>query len=283
VLAQLGVASAATTMATVITHPLDVVKMRLQLASGPTGFAQTARNMYSLEGPASFARGMSAGLFRASSYGCLRLGLYNPVKEAMARQTGVSKNNLGLMTASGILCGLGAAFATNPFDYAKTRMAEKGAAHQGMVSTIMEAVRSERGAVQLWAGCSPAMARAGLQTASQVTVYDAVKRDLRERMGGEDGLVLQLCSAMSAGLFTTTVINPVDVLKVRMQSTAYQGERSMLASARELLVNEGPAGFLKGWTANYTRLGPHTVLVFLFYEQLHRVCANSSSSGFGSK
>jgi len=283
-LTHMGISSVAATMATAITHPLDVIKTRLQLARGRDGFVKTARAMYSLEGPMTFARGMSAGLIRASSYGCLRLGMYAPVRDNLSVRTGVPGSSNVLKLGTGIVCGLGAAFATNPFDYAKTRMTEGGSApSQGMLSTIRDAVRSERGPAQLWAGSSPAMARAALQTASQVTVYDAVKTRLQEQVGIVDGLGLQLCAAMSAGLITTTVINPVDVLKVRMQSAAYEGQRSLLACARDMAVYEGPAGFLRGWTANYTRLGPHTVLVFVFFEQLHSVFGNPGSSGFGSK
>lgn len=41
-----------------------------------------------------------------------------------------------------------------------------------------------------------------------------------------------------------------------------------LEAAAHVLRMEGPAGFFKGWTANYTRLGPQTVITFLVAERL---------------
>lgn len=41
-----------------------------------------------------------------------------------------------------------------------------------------------------------------------------------------------------------------------------------LACAAELLRREGPGGLMKGWSANYARLGPQTVITFVVAEQL---------------
>ena len=42
----------------------------------------------------------------------------------------------------------------------------------------------------------------------------------------------------------------------------------MLGTALAVLRLHGPMGFMAGWTANYARLGPQTVLIFLINEQL---------------
>ena len=35
-----------------------------------------------------------------------------------------------------------------------------------------------------------------------------------------------------------------------------------------ILKTEGPAAFLKGWTASYARIGPQTTLTMIFSEQI---------------
>ena len=43
---------------------------------------------------------------------------------------------------------------------------------------------------------------------------------------------------------------------------------SSIACARGILETEGPRGFMKGWLANFSRLGPQTVITFLVVERL---------------
>lgn len=41
-----------------------------------------------------------------------------------------------------------------------------------------------------------------------------------------------------------------------------------MAAAADILRTDGPRGFFKGWVANFSRLGPQTVLTFLANEAL---------------
>jgi solute carrier family 25 uncoupling protein 8/9 len=68
---------------------------------------------------------------------------------------------------------------------------------------------------------------------------------------------------MIAGLVTTTVINPADVVRAYIQTGRGTG---VLAVAGNILKSEGPAGFLKGWTAAYARTGPQTLIIFMVSE-----------------
>lgn len=70
---------------------------------------------------------------------------------------------------------------------------------------------------------------------------------------------------MVAGLVTTTVINPADVARSYMQTGR---GNSLLGVARGILAQEGPRGFLKGWTAAYARTGPQTLIIFTVSEMV---------------
>lgn len=63
---------------------------------------------------------------------------------------------------------------------------------------------------------------------------------------------------MVAGIVTTTVINPADVVRAYMQTG--RGS-SVVAVARGIIAAEGPRGLLKGWTAAYARTGPQTLII----------------------
>mgnify|MGYP001981999411 CR=1 FL=1 len=38
-----------------------------------------------------------------------------------------------------------------------------------------------------------------------------------------------------------------------------------------MVRRQGPRGFMRGWTANYLRLGPQTVITFVALEQLRKL------------
>lgn len=44
-----------------------------------------------------------------------------------------------------------------------------------------------------------------------------------------------------------------------------------LACAASLYASQGLRGFWRGWSANYARLGPQTVVTFLVVEQLRQL------------
>ena len=43
-----------------------------------------------------------------------------------------------------------------------------------------------------------------------------------------------------------------------------------LHCATEIIKREGPRGLLKGWTANYIRLGPQTTVIFVVLEKMRK-------------
>merc|ERR1719281_2201740 len=63
------------------THPLDVMKVRLQLAGegggGKASPISVAKNLLAEGGPKQFYSGLSAALLRQVFYGSSRLGLFN--------------------------------------------------------------------------------------------------------------------------------------------------------------------------------------------------------------
>ncbi len=64
------------------------------------------------------------------------------------------------------------------------------------------------------AAALPVQVRASVLTASQCATYDEVKSRLLALTGLRDGLGAQLACSLVTGLVTTTVTNPVDVVKV---------------------------------------------------------------------
>jgi hypothetical protein len=75
------------------------------------------------------------------------------------------------------------------------------------------------------------------------------------------------CTGAITGVVTTTVTNPADVLKTRMFAGASGG---VVQACSKLIAEEGASALFKGWMANYVRLGPQTMIIFLVSEQLRK-------------
>jgi solute carrier family 25 uncoupling protein 8/9 len=90
-------------------------------------------------------------------------------------------------------------------------------------------------------------------------LYVQVKGRIARYTGWSNGVQLVLSSSMVAGIVTTTVINPADVIRAYMQTGRGSSLRSV---ARSIYAAEGARGFLKGWTAAYARTGPQTLIIF---------------------
>ena len=217
-----------------------------------------------------------------------------------------SAGDVASKVAAGAASGAFAAFLLNPTELVKTRLMARNEpivsrfpfdalyrnAHTAGASkppprvsalACAAGIARERGVVGLWRGAGMSTTRSAMLTASQCVAYDSAKSFVRgARRGEEDDLATHLCASMLTGLVTTAVTNPVDVIKTRLyvsagasgaprEKNAETARGGALAAARDVLRRQGPRGFMRGWTANYLRLGPQTVITFVALEQLRRL------------
>lgn len=174
--------------------------------------------------------------------------------------------------AAGLTSGSIAAVVTSPLELIKTRLQATalGAGAQQAPSSALSVVRSvvaADGVAGLWRGAVPGVIRAALLTASQVATYDQVKHGVIARTGWGDHAGTHLAASMISGLVVTTATNPADCVKTVM-FTSGGGAGGLAACTARIWRQQGAAGFMRGWSANYARLGPQTVVTFLMAEQL---------------
>ncbi|GFR52872.1 hypothetical protein Agub_g15500 [Astrephomene gubernaculifera] len=258
------------------TNPLDVVKVRLQLARNqlatgqkPPGMVATGLGVIKNEGVLALWSGLGPSLARGIFFGGARLGLYTPIKFLICGDN--AKPSFEMKVLSGSLSGGLAAAVTSPIELIKTRLQAAGKDPNAQKSSmgVIRAVVAADGVAGLWKGAMPGLIRSAILTAAQCATYDEVKRVVRQTTGWGDGVSLHLSSSMIAGLVTTTITNPIDVIKTRMfvGGKTYSGP---IACAAHVMKSDGLIGFMKGWSASYARLGPHTVIMFLTAERLRK-------------
>jgi solute carrier family 25 uncoupling protein 8/9 len=258
--------------------------------------------------------------------------------ERIREDSRARKHDVASKVTAGMVSGAFAAALLNPTELVKTRLMarndvttateearyERSRAGEGKGTTThareplrktptawscARAIVNERGVVGLWRGAGMSVTRSAVLTASQCAAYDEAKTFVREnvsRNGEDDGAFTHFLASMLTGLITTTVTNPVDMIKTQLYMSAVSdtgsgvgsrgrgsgnggggggGEKrdaaakrvqsairgGAVAAFRDVLAREGPRGFMRGWTANYIRLGPQTVITFVALEQFRKL------------
>jgi len=275
--------------AVLFSNPFEVVKTRLQLdgegaaraahARQYRGIAHAVASIWRLEG----ARGLQAGLAPALAYQVAmngtRLGLYEPAQRALVGATGADPASTPLKAAAAAVSGAAGAALGSPIYLVKSRLqaqsaffSAREAAHYDGLWHGLRTIFAAEGARGLLRGLDGALPRVMAGSAVQLSSYDALKAHAA-RAGFAPGLPQHLAASLAASVLTVTVMNPFDVVSTRLyqsqgRNTVYAGP---LDCARQTVRAEGWAALQKGWLAQYLRLGPHTVLTFVFLEQVRHV------------
>ncbi|KAL4250099.1 mitochondrial carrier family protein [Abortiporus biennis] len=210
------------------------------------------------------------------TYSLVRLGSYESIKTSLSAR-GTQLTTPMMLLSAMVAGGLGGV-AGNPADVLLVRMTsditrppEKRYGYSNAFSGLMSLLKSE-GLKGLTRGLGTNTTRAVLMNGSQVGSYDLFKKSLLAAplpiIGFQlhDNLLCHVISSVLAGTVATTVCAPADVIRSRIMS--HSGTVGPLHILSESLRHEGPRFLFKGWTPAFIRLGPNTVLMFVFYEQL---------------
>ncbi|KAH8322327.1 mitochondrial 2-oxoglutarate/malate carrier protein [Drosophila kikkawai] len=269
-------------LATTLTQPLDLVKTRMQL-SGTLGIKEyktswdVLSRVFKSEGMLSLYNGLGAGLLRQATYTTAKMGLYQLEMDWYRRSYDTDPSLVGCMAMGIIAGGFGAMFG-NPADVAMVRMmadnrlpSSERRNYKNVGDAFVRIVKDE-GVLTLWRGCLPTVGRAMVVNMVQLASYSQLKKQFRGHL--EEGWTLQFGAGMVAGLLSTAASLPLDLAKTRIQQMRliegkpeYSGTIDVLM---KVLKNEGFLALWKGFTPQLCRTAPHTLLSFVFLEQMNK-------------
>lgn len=270
--------------ATCFVQPLDLVKNRMQVMKSdgtgkrPSSFSVIS-NIVKNEGLFTLYNGLSAGLLRQASYTTTRLGIYTWLFEKFSNPDG-SPPGFFMKAALGMTAGATGAFVGTPAEVALIRMTSDGNLpvdqrrnYSSVFNALFRIVREE-GLLTLWTGTIPTMGRAMVVNAAQLASYSQAKQGILQTGYVNDGIFCHFLASMFSGLVTTAASMPVDIAKTRIQNQKYVDGKPEYKGAVDVIAkvikNEGVTALWKGFTPYYFRLGPHTVLTFIFLEQMNK-------------
>ncbi|XP_036609734.1 mitochondrial dicarboxylate carrier-like [Trichosurus vulpecula] len=263
-----GLASAG---ATCVTHPLDLIKVHLQTQHrGSIGVAGTAVRVISVHGFMALYNGLSASLCRQLMYSATRFAIYDSLRNRAIHDQKkylLFYEKVYMAAIGGFVGG----FLGSPADMVNVRMQNdvKVPVHlrrnYSHVLNGMTRVIQEEGFLTLFSGVTMASVRGALMTVGQASCYYQIKELVLTLTSFSDGLRIHIIASFIAGLCATILCQPLDVIKTRMMSAQdYDGIIHCVSKTAKL----GPLAFYKGTVPAAIRLIPHTILTFVFLEQL---------------
>jgi len=288
----------------IITFPLDVAKVRLQvqgegttkaipkishLGGKPTVLSESAKFKYrgmmgtilticKEEGPRALYNGIVPGLQRQVAFCCIRIGLYDSVKgfymdqfsQGGTRELGAGQN-VALRIMAGITTGGLAVTCAQPTDVVKVRMqAQSGAPIYSSSFNAYRTIAQTEGVKGLWRGVLPNIARNAIVSAAELVSYDLIKETIIHYELLSDNLPCHFLSGFGAGFCATCLASPVDVVKTRFMNSKPGVYTGAMNCGIKMYKEGGMKAFYKGFVPSFLRIASWNIVMFVCFEQFKR-------------
>lgn len=261
-------------VATTAIQPIDMVKVRLQLAgegvkSGPKPNPLSVTKEIIAAGKVlDLYTGLSAGLLRQAVYTTARLGSFDTFMKSLTARAKEKGRSVGFAerAGAGLTAGALAAMVGNPADLALIRMQSDGLKplaerkNYGSVIAALRSIAKSEGLVALWAGATPTVARAMGLNFGQLAFFSEAKQRLKDTSLSPRAQTLTASAV--GGFFASFFSLPFDFVKTRLQrqSRAPDGSlpyRGMVHCFTKVAKEEGLLRVYRGFGTYYVRIAPH--------------------------
>jgi solute carrier family 25 oxoglutarate transporter 11 len=265
--------------ATIVIQPVDMVKVRLQLAgegarAGPRPSAIGITKEIIASGKVlDLYTGLSAGLLRQAVYTTARLGFFDTFIKKLNARADEQKRKVTFAerAVAGLSAGGIAAMIGNPADLALVRMQSDGLkapearANYRSVFDALVRIPKQEGLAALWAGALPTVIRAMALNMGQLTFFAESKAQLKQHTSLSPQTTTFAASAI-AGFFASFLSLPFDFVKTRLQkqqkdpATGKLPYKGVLDCAKKVVQEEGWLRFYRGFGTYYVRIAPHALV-----------------------
>lgn len=265
------------TTATVLVHPLDVVKTRLQVQdrNNPkySSFSDALKQIAKKEGVRGLYAGITPSLIGNSVAWGLYFGCYRWFQ--MEKDQFSSFDQTRAAAAAGVVTQL----LTNPIWVIKTRMQLQQRntvnSDKNYKSTFdaMKVIVREEGFKGFYAGLALSLLN-NIHGVVQVVTYERIRHFVMTLNPEDDRQKLGLLPALSAAAISKVISQfityPITTVRARIQQRPGHGLRytSTFDAVTAMWRNEGIAGFYRGAFVATLRVLPHSTITFALMEQI---------------
>jgi len=261
-------------VATSVVQPIDMIKVRIQLAgegakSGPKATPlSVTREIIAAGKVMDLYTGISAGLLRQAVYTTARIGFFDTFMKALTVRATANGNKIGFSerAIAGLSAGGLAAMIGNPADLALIRMQSDGLkplAERKNYKSVIDALSSiakTEGVARLWAGATPTIVRAMALNFGQLAFFSEAKQQLKDTSLSPRAQTLGASAV--AGFFASFFSLPFDFVKTRLQKQQRAADgtlpyKGMGDCFKKVAKEEGLLRFYRGFGTYYVRIAPH--------------------------
>lgn len=250
------------------THPIELVKTRMQASGGTIG--GTISGVMKNEGITSFWKGLPFGWGRELSYTSVKLGAYAPVRDALG--AGADAPFYLKFVAGAITGGVGSIIG-NPFDVLKT-LAQTNTGKGDSLGSLVGQLYKDQGIGGFYRGVEVNIIRACILNATKMGVYDVTKGYVAEATGWKrKDVKTSFLSAFVAGFFMTVTVAPADMLRTKLmnQPTDAKLYDGFLDCAKKTVQEGGVLSLWRGFVPIWARFAPQATLQLLGIEVIYNM------------
>jgi len=171
VFGRLAAGACAGMTSTLVTYPLDVLRLRLAVQSGHSTLPQVALNMLREEGLASFYGGLGPSLIAIAPYIAVNFCVFDLMKKSVPEKY---KNRPETSLATALLSATFATLMCYPLDTIRRQMQMKGTPYNTVFDAIPGIVERD-GLTGLYRGFVPNALKNLPNSSIKMTVFDTVK------------------------------------------------------------------------------------------------------------
>lgn len=278
--------------ACIFTNPLEVLKTRLQLQGELKEKGTHAvhyKNVFHAgyvvvknDGILALQKGLVPALAVQLVLNGARLGCYG-----VADTYGYLRDKQGktIFIQSVVITGCGAVLGqvlSSPFFLVKTHLQSQATQtiavghqhnHEGTFKALANIYR-KNGVRGLYRGALASVPRAFVGGSSQLVSFDYAKRFIEYAGITENFLLKSFLGSMVGGVVISVAMTPFDLILTRLYNQPIDSNgkgilyNGYLDCVTKIYKSEGLLAFYKGLGPMYLRLGPHTVLCLVFWDQL---------------
>lgn len=272
-------------------HPLDTIKVRMQLyrrvadstVKAP-GFIKTGVSIAKNEGFFSLYKGLGAVCIGIVPKMAIRFSSFEYYK-TWFQPTSTGSLSTGAVFVSGLAAGVTEAVAiVNPMEVVKIRMqaqsnSMKDPTVKPKYTNAIQAgylIVREEGFGTFYRGVSLTALRQATNQGVNFTVYSDLRRRLQNYHQSDNVPGWQTSSiGLISGALGPLCNAPIDVIKTRLQKERAHGNESatkrILRIGTRLIQEEGVKAFYKGVTPRIMRVAPGQAVTFTVYEYMQDV------------
>ncbi|TVU22574.1 hypothetical protein EJB05_32284, partial [Eragrostis curvula] len=171
VFGRLAAGACAGMTSTLVTYPLDVLRLRLAVQSGHSTMSQVALNMLREEGLSSFYRGLGPSLIAIAPYIAVNFCVFDLMKKSVPEKY---KNRTETSLATALLSATFATLMCYPLDTVRRQMQMKGTPYNTIFDAVPGIVERD-GVVGLYRGFVANALKNLPNSSIKLTAFDTVK------------------------------------------------------------------------------------------------------------